>query len=61
MNLILQLLAAAALIAVMASLRAFAGRSVTQHRLKCDGGDEHCGASECFAGCSGQKTEMAEE
>jgi len=61
MNLLPQLLIAAALIAAMAGLRVFAGRRAMRQRLQCDSGTDDCGKTECVHGCGGNKIETAEE
>jgi hypothetical protein len=53
MNLVLQLLAAGALIAVMMILRIVTTRQVVRQRMACRSGDEDCAETECFGGCGG--------
>jgi len=52
-NLLLQLLLGAALIAAMIALRVFSGRSAIRSRLKGDAQADGCDESECGFGCGG--------
>jgi len=52
-NLLLQLLLGAALIAAMIALKVFSGRGAIRSRLKRDAEVDGCDESECGFGCGG--------
>jgi len=51
MNLLLQLLIAAALIVAMVGLRVFASRRAIRQRLQCNSGSDECNDAECSHHC----------
>jgi hypothetical protein len=56
MSLLLQLLAVAAVIAVMMALRMLVSRQVMRQRMEGKTGQD-CEEKECFGGCGGQRRE----